>query len=228
MNFQNQIDYGQYYNIDILGGVPELPPLNLETLKSHIMLRCGLLFPLYSEPSTMRDAIAHWFQYMDYDIKKMLALAETKYLPLENFRRNESESSSGSDVTNHTGTISDSGGETIEDDGTITDDYESERERQVSAYNEDEYSPSEKENVRDGNNTREIDTTREITRGNTRTFLNSDSNTQSGTKTRLYYGNIGTMTSQEMFNQELDLLARFNPYDWIVDRIEDDLFLGLW
>lgn len=228
MNFQNQIDYGQYYNIDVLGGVPELPPLNLDTLKSHIMLRCGLLFPLYSEPSTMRDAIAHWFQYMDYDIKKMLALAETKYLPLENFRRNESESSSGSDVTNHTGTISDSGGETIEDDGTITDDYESERERQVSAYNEDEYSPSEKENVRDGNNTREIDTSREITRGNTRTFLNSDSNTQSGTKTRLYYGNIGTMTSQEMFNQELDLLAKFNPYDWIVDRIEADLFLGLW
>lgn len=228
MNFQNQIDYGQYYNIDVLGGVPELPPLNLDTLKSHIMLRCGLLFPLYSEPSTMRDAIAHWFQYMDYDIKKMLALAETEYLPLENFRRNESESSSGSDVTNHTGTISDSGGETIEDDGTITDDYESERERQVSAYNEDEYSPSEKENVRDGNNTREIDTSREITRGNTRTFLNSDSNTQSGTKTRLYYGNIGTMTSQEMFNQELDLLAKFNPYDWIVDRIEADLFLGLW
>ena len=36
------------------------------------------------------------------------------------------------------------------------------------------------------------------------------------------------MTTQDMFNQELDLLARFNPYDWIVDRIEKDLFLGIW
>ena len=36
------------------------------------------------------------------------------------------------------------------------------------------------------------------------------------------------MTTQEMFNQELDLLERFNPYDWIVSRIENELFLGIW
>lgn len=236
MNFQNQIEYGNLYGIDVLSGVPEIQPLDQDTLKSHIMFRCGLLFPLYSEPATMRDAIAHWFDYMAYDIAKMIELAQTEYLPLENFRRNETEtittSGSGSDVVQHTGTITDRGDEKIEDDGTITDDYGSEKERQVSAYNDDDYAPGEKEIISNGNNTREIDTTREIDRGNTRTFLNTDgrtlSNSGSESRSRLYFGNIGTMTSQDMFNQELDLLQRFNPYDWITDRLEKDLFLGIW
>ena len=228
MNFQNQIDYGQYYGIDILGGIPEIPPLNLDTLKSHIMMRCGLLIPLYSEPETMQAAFTHWFQYMDYDIKKMLLVSGIQYDPLENYRRNETVTKNGKDVLAHTGTVSDSGGETITDSGTIGDEYSSEKERKVSAYNEDEYSPSEKENIRDGENTRTLDTTREITNGNTRTYLNTDTTTRSDGEKRLIYGNIGTMTSQDMFNQELDLLERFNPYDWIVSRIENELFLGIW
>ena len=236
MNFQNQIDYGQYFGIDVLAGVPEIDTLNTDTLKSHIMFRCGLLTPIYSEPETMKEAISHWFSYMRYDIDKMIALHVTEYLPLENFRRNETEtittSGSGSDVVQHTGTITDRGDETIEDDGTITDDYGSTKERQVSAYNDDDYAPGEKEIISNGNNTREIDTTREIDRGNTRTFLNTDgrtlSNSGSESRSRLYFGNIGTMTSQEMFNQELDLLDRFNPYDWIVSRMESELFLSVW
>ena len=236
MNFQNQIEYAQHFGIDILGGVPEIDSLNSDTLKSHIVFRCGLKYPIYSEPETMRDAITHWFKYMEYDIRKMIKLAKTEYLPLENFRRNETETrttnGNGSDVTQHTGTITDQGGETINDDGTITDDYGSTKERQISAYNDDDYAPGEKEIISDGNNTREIDTTRDIDRGNTRTFLNTDgrtlTNNETENKNRLYFGNIGTMTSQEMFNQELDLLERFNPYDWITDKIESDLFLGIW
>ena len=82
MNFQNQVDYGQEFGFDVLAGVPEIAPLNRDTLKSHIMMRCGLLIPLYSEPETMQAAIAHWFNYMAYDISKMIELAQTEYLPL--------------------------------------------------------------------------------------------------------------------------------------------------
>lgn len=232
MNFQNQIDYGKYFGIDILEGVPEIERLDQNTLKSHIMFKCGLLTPLYSEPETMRDAISHWFSYMRYDIDKMIALAYTEYLPLENYRRNETETvnKNGTDVLQHSGTINDSGGESIDDTGTITDEYGSEKERLVSAYNEDEYSPGEKEIISDGRNERTLDTNRDITRGNTRTFQNADSRTENGSesRSRLYYGNIGTMTSQDMFNQELDVLERFNPYEWIVSRMENDLFLSIW
>lgn len=247
MNFQNQIEYGNLNGIDVLSGVPAISPLNKDTLKSHIMFRCGLLIPLYSEPETMQAAIAHWFNYMAYDISKMIELAETEYLPLENFRRNESETrdqwvtndktNTGTDTMSHTGTIDDSGGETITDTGTITDEFSNNNEHSVSAYNDSDYSPESKDEG-GGENERTLDTEREVTKGNTRTFLNDDTRTldlsdnsvqhNADTVTRLEYGNIGVMTTQDMFNQELDLLDRFNPYNWIVDRMESDLFLGIW
>ena len=247
MNFQNQIEYGNLNGLDVLSGVPEIQPLNRDTLKSHIVFRCGLLIPLYSEPETMQAAIAHWFNYMAYDISKMLELAQTEYLPLENYRRTESESrdqwvtndktNTGTDTLAHTGTIGDSGGETTTDTGTITDEYTNNNEHTVSAYNDSSYSPDNKDDG-GGDNERTLNTERELTRSNTRTFLNTDTRTlnlaDNGVEhnadkvDRLVYGNIGTMTAQDMFNQELDLLDRFNPYDWIVDRFEADLFLGIW
>lgn len=211
MNFQNQIDYGQYYGIDILGGIPEIPPLNLDTLKSHIMIRCGLLIPLYSEPETMQAAFTHWFQYMDYDIKKMLLVSGIQYDPLENYRRQENET-----IWRH---IKDDDDTTIKDDGTITDKLDGTTTNDISAYNEDDYSPERKQTV-DQTNERTLDTGRSDQRDYTRQHDEKNS--------RTVYGNIGTMTTQEMFNQELDLLERFNPYDWIVSRIENELFIGIW
>lgn len=211
MNFQNQVDYGQEFGIDVLSGVPEIAPLNRDTLKSHIMMRCGLLIPLYSEPETMQAAIAHWFNYMAYDISKMIELAQTEYLPLENYRRTENES-----LHTH---IKDDDDTTIADTGTITDDLDGTTTNEVSAFNESAYSPERKQTV-DQTNTRTLDTGRSDQRDYTRQ--------QDAENTRTVYGNIGTMTAQDMFNQELDLLARFNPYDWIVDRMEHELFLGIW
>lgn len=211
MNFQNQVDYGQEFGLDVLSGVPEIAPLNRDTLKSHIMMRCGLLIPLYSEPETMQAAIAHWFNYMAYDISKMIELAQTEYLPLENYRRTENES-----LHTH---IKDDDDTTIADTGTITDDLDGTTTNEVSAFNESTYSPERKQTV-DQTNKRTLDTGRSDQRDYTRQ--------QDAENTRTVYGNIGTMTAQDMFNQELDLLARFNPYDWIVDRMERDLFLGIW
>lgn len=211
MNFQNQVDYGQHFGIDVLAGVPDIDTLDTDTLKSHIMLRCGLLIPLYSEPETMQAAIAHWFHYMAYDIDKMVALKKTEYLPLENYRRQENET-----IWRH---IKDDDDTTITDTGTITDDLDGTTTNEVSAYNDSDYSPDRKQTV-DQTNGRTLDTERSDNRDYTRQHDERNSKT--------VYGNIGTMTSQDMFNQELDLLERFNPYEWIVSKLEKDLFLGIW
>ena len=211
MNLQNLIDYGQGFGIDVLGGVPDIPPLSTERLKSHIVFRCGLLTPLYSEPQTMADAIAHWFDYMAYDISKMIELAKTEYLPLENYRRNETEN-----INRH---ITDNDDTVISDSGTITDDLDGTTENEVSAFNSSSYEDDRKQTV-DQTNVRTLDTERTDERDYTRQHYETNS--------RTVYGNIGTMTAQDMFNQELDLLERFNPYEWIVGRLEKELFLGLW
>lgn len=211
MNFQNLIDYGQGFDIDVLGGVPNIPPLSTETLKSHIVFKCGLLTPLYSEPETLRDAISHWFSYMKFDIDKMIAVASTQYLPLENYRRVETEQrSEATSGTNDT---------TTTDSGTIGDVMAGTTENEVSAYNSSDYEDDRKQTL-DQTNDRTIDTERRSDNDYTRQENESIN--------RKVYGNIGTMTSQDMFNQELDLLERFNPYEWIVSKIEKELFLGLW
>ena len=211
MNFQNQIDYGQSFGIDVLGGVHVLEPLNLDTLKSMIVIRCGLLTPLYSEPETMAQAISNWFDVNAYGIGKMIDMAKTEYLPLENYRRNESvtrglERARGED-------------ETTKDTGDITDEYHNTTEKTVSAFNSTEYAPDEK-TVATGDNTRTLNTER----GRKLAETQKDSEKED----KLVYGNIGTMTTQQMFNEELDLLERFNPYEWIVSKLEHDLFLALW
>lgn len=211
MNFQNQIDYGQSFGIDVLGGVQVLEPLNLDTLKSLIVIRCGLLTPLYSEPETMAQAISNWFDVNAYGIGKMVDMAKTEYLPLENYRRNESvtrglERARGED-------------ETTKDTGDITDEYHNTTEKTVSAFNSTEYAPDEK-TAATGDNTRTLNTERGRKLAETQKDIEKEE--------KLVYGNIGTMTTQQMFNEELDLLDRFNPYEWIVSRMERDLFLALW
>lgn len=211
MNFQNQIDYGQAYGIDVLGGVQVLEPLNLDTLKSLIVIRCGLLTPVFSEPKTMAQAISTWFSVNAYGIGKMLDMAKTEYLPLENYRRNESITRAMDRERGEN--------ETTTDTGDITDNYHNTTEKTVSAFNSAEYAPDEKTSGT-GDNTRTLDTERGRRLAETQT--------DSETEQRLVYGNIGTMTTQTMFNEELDLLERFNPYEWIVSRIERELFLALW
>ena len=239
MNFQNQVDWGKLNGVDVLAGVKAPEPLSLDTLKGFIMMRCGLLTPLYSEPETMASAITLWFNVHAYGISKMLDLASTEYLPLENYRRVEEGTKSSTrargekedterDLYRTTGET-----ENTTDGGTITDDYENHTEKTVSAYNESEYSPDEK-NDSEGGNTRTLDTERERAKTGT---LGDDENVRrnltenvqdTGQDSRLVYGNVGTMTTQSMFNEELDLLERFNPYEWIVARFENDLFLSLW
>ena len=48
------------------------------------------------------------------------------------------------------------------------------------------------------------------------------------THTRLRHGNIGVTTNNQLINEELDMLKKFNPYDWIAAKFENDNFLQLY
>lgn len=42
------------------------------------------------------------------------------------------------------------------------------------------------------------------------------------------YGNIGVMSSQDLFKQQLELLDGFNLYEWIAKKFDDDLMIGVY
>lgn len=54
--------------------------------------------------------------------------------------------------------------------------------------------------------------------------------TNAGTQKETYkgFGNIGVMSSQDLFKQELELLDGFNLYEWIAKKFDDDLMIGVY
>ena len=162
MNFQNQIDFLQLQSEDMLAGVEVPAPLQVETLKTQIVLRCGLLEPVYSEPVIMQDAISQFFKREQWNITHLVNIILAEYSPIENTDRysehqidrdgNRKTTSTGTDqhsgrdekdLTNsgtdihdirHTGTDNNEHSGIIEDTTTNT----------VSAFNATDYQPDSK------------------------------------------------------------------------------------
>lgn len=219
MNLQNQLDYLP----SLLDGVIVPEGIDPDVLRSEIMLECGLLTPLYSEPETMKAAIAQWFAARTWTFEHLLEIIKAKYSPIENYDRNEkskdTEQLSGKDQRDIDTTLSNSDTTVRSVEGDLT------TEQEVSPYNSSSYLDSQKSTVTDG---QEITT--ETTYG--RKDTTNDDITY-GKKTTLdresrIHGNIGVTTNQQMIEQELSLLAEFNIYSWIAKQFCADLMLLLY
>lgn len=211
MNLQNQLDYLP----TLLDGVIVPAGIDTDILKSSIMLECGLLTPLYSEPETMKAAIAHWFASRSWTFDHLIKLIQADYSPIENYdrieewtketdsRRDIEEKLSNSDVTERSV------------DGDLTTVQE------VSPYNSSSYVDSQKSTVTDGQTI-----TTETTYG--RKTTTGDDLDQTEKQSGRTHGNIGVTTNQQMMEQEIALMAAFNIYDWIAKQFCADLMLLLY
>lgn len=121
MNFQNQIDYLQRFrNEDIMSGVEVPAPLQVETLKTQIVFRCGLLEPVYSEPEIMQAAIAQFFKREQWNITHLINIILAEYSPIENTDRYSEHTNN----TNGTRTVTQSGSSTDQHSGKDQRDIE--------------------------------------------------------------------------------------------------------
>ena len=232
----NQIEYMP----TILDGVT-LPTNDLdpELLKSVIVERCGLLEPLYSEPETMKEVISIWFRSHRWNIERLINLIKTSYSPLENYDRHESLSRQRDDTRSNTENRSENRSENRTE--TRRQDYEEsaevitneETERTVSAFNTSEYTPADK-TLHDAKTTTETEgsttgnDTGSTTGSTDGTIAGSEKGNETETATNYIHGNIGVMTSQQMFTAELELLNGFNAYTFIVEKFAKDLMLSIW
>lgn len=164
--------------------------------------------------SLLEDTVTRWSDYFN-QLAKTRGWTDSatifKYDPIENYRRNESEESTR---TPNLSTINDS--TRTPDLETVTKgDGEAEDVRNSSGYNTSNYTPTDK------------------TKGTTK---NNSATTQSGTdkvhtenvetgedkneRSLLAYGNIGTMTTQEMITQERGIII--NIISDYVDKFAED------
>lgn len=128
MNLNNQVVYANnILALDLFGGLYLPSPFDLDTAKSVIMQRCGLLTPVYSEPKTMYDMIANWSVSMQWNFSHLAKLIQVDYEPLENYDRIETETTTDGENL----TIAKNSGETTtntisaENSGTYQPDRQS-------------------------------------------------------------------------------------------------------
>lgn len=243
MNLQNQLDWLP----SLLDGVVVPAPLNADKLKSEIIFQCGLLTPIYSEPATMKQLIAHWFASRDWNFEHLVKIIQAEYSPIENVDRYDSTTTSmiGSESESESESNTSTRGrlaESARDTGTDRSRAEARTlagndENTVSAFNASAYQPA---------NNMESSESESITESESILFSESMSESESegidGQRTRAGYtnrgqvesfvqhmhGNIGVTTNQQMINQELDLINRFNIYKWITFMLRSELFLEVY
>lgn len=211
MNLQNQLDFLP----TLLDGVVVPAGINVEFLKSEIMLQCGLLTPLYSEPEVMQAAIAQWFNARSWTFEHLVNIIRAEYSPIENYDRTEDykkEIDSNRDIST---TLSNSDTTVRSVEGDLT------TEQEVSPYNSSSYVDSQKSTVTDGQAI-----TTETTYG--RTDTTDDDLDHNETYNSHTHGNIGVTTNQQMIEQELALLEKFNIYKWIAKQFCADLMLLIY
>lgn len=211
MNLQNLIDYGKIENLDIFSGVSVPDPLDADTVKSAIMIRCGLLTPVYSEPEVMRAAITYWFTSKQWTLRHLINVIQAEYSPIENYDRHEEWTEA------HTGTQKNAGSSS--NTGTQKNAGSSNTENTVSAYNSSNYQP-------DNNEEMKHEDTRTDNLKRTDDFTRTDN--LNDKHTGHLHGNIGVTTNQDMINQELELLRHFDIYSYIAKLFEEDLCLMIY
>ena len=292
MNLQNQIEYLREYDLGDMFDECSVPSgLDMERVRGAIVMRCGLMTPLFSEPLTQRAATQQFFFENQWNFEHVLNVLRAEYSPIENVAevREETTTSKGTDSLtidrdaseHHSGSdqrvIEEQGSSQSQESGTTqttesgtTGTQETETtttqesgttrtERKISAENISTYSPDNEETVTHGRGeevSREAEST--ITHGKGETITHgkgeeaSDNKNTDDTFTHGHviqssgydvhsgsknsettfsvnrHGNIGVTTNQDMINQELDLLIRFNAYRFIADLYEKELILGIY
>lgn len=104
MNLQNLVDFCKEYELpDIFSGVSVPAPLNPDVVKSAIMVRCGLLTPLYGEPDTFRNLVTHWFTTKQWTFEHLINVIQSEYSPIENVYENRKETTTYGSSNIHSG-----------------------------------------------------------------------------------------------------------------------------
>lgn len=207
MNLQNLVNYCKDNDIDIFSGVTVPAPLNKDTLISAIMIRCGLLTPVYNEPYTFINATKYWFDSKQWTFSHLINIINAEYSPIENVDRYDEHTTTGGF------TDQESGSEATETQRSGTD----ETTHTVSAFNTDSFQNDSQTAIDHGE---KID--------NGTTFGKNVKHDTNEHFVQHLHGNIGVTSNQQLINQELELLAKFDIYKYIAEQFENDNMIMLY
>lgn len=238
-NLMNIIHAAELEGIDIWAGASVPEGINKDLCISYIIKRNGLLTPVYAEPLVLQMSIQMWFTSNQWTFEHLLNIINAEYSPIENVyeQRNETtvrdfdEGHEDNRIIDEGNESSTTHGHMINNTGTNTE--QGQNEHTVAAFNTSEYSADNKDVNGSTATTSNAEThsgTDLETSSTDRSEDLSGSRTEDETTTYevFRHGNIGVTTNQQMINEELDLLERFNMYEWIAAKFEKDIMLSVY
>lgn len=235
--------WASYENKDLFEHLNLPTGIDKDTVVANILEKGSEFEVMYPDAEYVHDSIMFWSKKWFWTFEKWIKLINIKYDPLYNYDRTErwtdNNTHSDADVIKNVGSTTDhaSGSENRSDTGnaidhssastTVHDDTVSELTK--SAFDSSSYSPYEKTQTVDDSLTQtttdgqtQTSTTSAITTGSdaSGTSKNDETRNNTGQFENVHeghmYGNIGVMSSQDMFLQEVDV-AMFNLYERIAD-----------
>ena len=235
MNLQNLINYCRDYDLpDPLSGVNVPAPLNPDMVKNCIMVRCGLLTPVFNDPDTFTASVTVWFARMQWTFEHLINIVEAEYSPIENVYENRKETTTFGHNNTRTGGYKDTDGgkDTAQNSGTdkrdISNSGTDTTTNEISAFNATTYQADNKSSTLHGHkidDDLEHGLKTETTYGKTsQRVYNSEKDQEGGTNEFevFRHGNIGVTTNQQMIEEELRLLQHFDIYGYIAELFERD------
>ena len=189
------------------------PALDQDAFIYELMMQTSEMEVIYPDPEFMQHAIGVW-SHIRVDIwNRLWSTTQYEYNPIENYNRTED----GTDKDTHTGT--DTNGNTLTHTGTDTVTDETDANHYEAAYNS---APS-------GTDDGLVKTTRDDA-GNTSTTVYGSTDSNSGSFTHGHivtrdhdlnvHGNIGTVTTQKMIQEERDI-STFSIVDVMIRDFKD-------
>jgi len=228
MNLMNQINYlKEYLDQDMFDDCSVPDGLEMQRVRGAIVMRCGLLTPLFSEPETQRAATQQFFFENQWNFEHIIKVLQAEYSPIENVAEWRNESTENKGTENLTITRKGSEAHSGTDARTINDSGNNSTERQISAENATTYQADNKEIDTFGKQT-----TDNLTHGEAINTTGNDQHTSDKNGTTDYevyrHGNVGVTTNNQLIMEELSMLQQFNPYRFIADLYEKELILGIY
>lgn len=208
--------------------------IDKDSLTDNIVLEGGDFEVLYSDPYMFRAAVGTWSSKHYRTFEKWVDALSIEYNPLENYDRQEDytdTSNKGEKTTaGNTRTFNNEDKQTINTEDKETINTSDDTENTVSAFDSGVYQPSTKSEV-DHSGTDTIGHTGTDTMNHTGTIKDEGSGSLTSNGKEVHsgriHGNIGTVTSQKMLGDELEI-ARFNLIQQITDLFLTEFTLMIY
>lgn len=192
------------------------------TLVNNIILETAELECIYPTPVFLKTAIGLWsnVQFLTWD--RVYTAMNLEYNPIENYDRQETETTtgtrahSGRDTTTRSGTVSETGSTTGSTQGTASESGTT--TNKIAGFDSTtlvDHDSSTGSNTRQASDSSTGSSTRSGTDSSTQELTHGEQIADSGSRTSRIHGNIGVTTSQQMLQSELDLAPNLNIYQYI-------------